>query len=114
MRPKALYGLLQPREVKQLLLSSSMTDTQQAAVMTPRAGDVQLIASSFTEVTVENQTDRIAAYVVVVVPKVAVKLATVPWGAVVRDVGMALDDSGILERVKQLFGAVQALRSRPR
>jgi hypothetical protein len=49
-------------------------------------------------VVVVNNTDRAVVYMLVVVPSVYVKAATVPWRQVLNDVGYAIEQSGLLER----------------
>ena len=81
-----------------------LRDFEQPVVITPNAGDVLLQDVSLTHATVVNQTDRIVAYAFTVAPRLLVKAATVPWSRVVRDLGQAVKNSGLLERFSRLLG----------
>ena len=80
-----------------------MTDREQPILFTPKSGDVLFTRATFDTVEVTNHTDRVAAYIVTVVPKAVVKLAAVPWGQVLRDVGAAVEQGGMLGLVQKLF-----------
>ncbi len=82
-----------------------MTEREQPILFTPKAGDVLFSAATLDQVEITNHTDRVAAYVVTVVPKSLVKIATVPWGRVLKDVGAAVKESGVLDQVLSLFGS---------
>jgi hypothetical protein len=81
-----------------------MTEREQPILFTPNMGDVVFTNATLDAVEVSNHTDRMAAYVITVVPRSVVKLASVPWGRVARDVGAAVKQSGVLGTVLKLFG----------
>jgi hypothetical protein len=77
---------------------------EQPVALTPNAGDILLRDATLDRVTVVNQTDRVVAYLLAIVPRVLVKAATVPWKRVAADLGTAVRNSGVLDRFAQLFG----------
>lgn len=97
-------GLLDPGQSIVIPIDPPLRDFEQPVVITPNAGDVLLQDASLTHATVANQTDRIVAYAFTVAPRLLVKAATVPWGRVVRDLGQAVKNSGLLERFSRLIG----------
>ncbi len=81
-----------------------MTDREQPLLVTPHAGDVTFTNATLVTVDVTNHTDRIAAYVITVVPRSVVKVVSLPWAKIARDVGEAVQQSGVLGAVQRLFG----------
>lgn len=111
-RRRPIAGLLQPGEVRSIALEPPLGDAEQAVLLTPNVGDVVLQPGSVDHVVVANQTGRIAAYLVTTAPRALVKLAAVPWAQVFGDVGEAVAESGVVERVRQLFAGVRAVTGR--
>lgn len=81
-----------------------MQPGEQAVAVTPNAGDILLRDAYPERVTIENQTDRVVAYFLTIVPSVYVQVATIPWGRVLSDVGYAVRKSGVLQRLGRLLG----------
>ncbi len=71
--------------------------------MTPHAGDILLRDALPDRVTVENQTDRVVAYFLTVVPSTYVQAAMIPWKRVFSDVSYAVRKSGVFQRLGQLL-----------
>lgn len=80
-----------------------MGPNEQPVALTPNAGDIILLDAQADRVTVQNQTDRVVAYMMSVVPSVLVKAATVPWKRIAADLGHAVRESGILDRFARLL-----------
>lgn len=100
-RPVA--GLLEPGQALVLVIEPPMQANEQPVVLTPNAGDIILLDAQTDRVTVKNQTDRVVAYMVSVVPSVLVKAASVPWKRIVSDLGTAVRESGVLDRFARMF-----------
>jgi len=81
-----------------------MRPGEQAIAVTPNAGDILLRDASPEFVTVTNQSDRVVAYFLTIVPSTYVQAAMIPWGRVLTDVGYAVRKSGVLQRLGQFFG----------
>ena len=101
-RPRA--GLLDPGVSIRIAIDPPLQDNEQPVVATPNAGDVLITEASTTHAIVSNQTDRIVAYMFAIAPKVLVQAASVPWKRVARDLGTAIERSGILDRFARLLG----------
>lgn len=80
-----------------------MGPNEQPVALTPNAGDIILLDACPDRVTVHNQTDRVVAYMMSVVPSVLVKAATVPWKRIASDLGHAVRESGLLDRFRALL-----------
>ena len=80
-----------------------MGPNEQPIAVTPNAGDIILLDAQPDCVTVQNQTDRVVAYMMSVVPTVLVKAATVPWKRIASDLGTAVKKSGLLDRFARLL-----------
>ncbi len=96
-------GLLGPGEAIVLVIDPPMGPNEQPVALTPNAGDIILLDAQPDRVTVHNQTDRVVAYLMSVVPRTLVKAATVPWKRIVTDLGTAVRKSGLLDRFAQLL-----------
>jgi hypothetical protein len=94
---------LGPQQVVTLTVDPPFSPREQPVLFTPKAGDVLITAATENSVTVANQTDRIAAFMVAIVPRLAVQVATMPWRRVVRDLGTAVQESGVLDQIKRAF-----------
>jgi hypothetical protein len=98
-----MAGLLGPGQAIALAIDPPMQPNEQAVALTPNAGDILLIDPALNRVTVQNQTDRVVAYMVTIAPAILVKAAAVPWRRVAGDLGHALQESGLLDRFKRLL-----------
>jgi len=96
-------GLLGPHQVVTLTINPPLGDHEQPVLVTPKAGDVLIQEAGLDSVIIANQTDRSAAFVVTAAPRVLVRAAAVPWGQVFRDLGAAVQESGVLDQLKGLF-----------
>lgn len=96
-------GLLGPGEAIVLVIEPPMGPNEQPVAITPNAGDIILLDAQPDRVTVHNQTDRVVAYMMSVVPSMLVKAATVPWKRIASDLGTAVRKSGLLDRFAQLL-----------
>lgn len=86
-----------------LAIDPPLAPHEQPIALTPNAGDLILLDARLDRVTVQNETDRIVAYLVTVVPRALVKAATMPWKQLVIDLGKAVHESGMLERFARLL-----------
>ena len=100
-RPVA--GLLEPGQTIVHTLDPPLAVNEQPIALTPNAGDIMLIDPALDRVTIQNQTDRVVAYMVTVVPSLVVKAAMVPWRRVATDLGHAVRESGLLDQFKRLL-----------
>ncbi|MDB4955847.1 MAG: hypothetical protein JWO36_3416 [Myxococcales bacterium] len=96
-------GLLRPGEALVLVIEPPMGPNEQPVALTPNAGDIILLDAQPGRVTVHNQTDRVVAYMMSVVPSMLVKAATVPWRRIASDLGHAVRESGLLDRFARLL-----------
>jgi len=96
-------GLLGPRQVVTLTIDPPLADHEQPVLITPKAGDVLIQEAGVDYVVIANQTDRISAFGLTVLPRVVVRAAAVPWGQVARDLGNAVKESGVIDQLKQFF-----------
>jgi len=96
-------GILAPHQEFTVVLDPPMKPNEQPVAITPQPGDILLRDVVPESVTVVNQTDRIVAYFLTVVPTIYVQAAKVPWGRVLTDVGYAIRNSGLLEQINNLF-----------
>lgn len=101
-RPSA--GLLDPGLSIRIAIDPPLADNEQPVVLTPSAGDVLITEASTTHAIVTNQTDRIAAYMFTIAPRLLIQAAAVPWKRVARDLGTAIERSGLLDRFARLLG----------
>ena len=102
-RRRPAMGLLEPGGSIVLVIDPPLQPHEQPVAMTPNAGDILLRDATLDRVTIVNQTDRVVAYMMTVVPRLLVKAATVPWKRVVTDLGTALQKSGMLDRFARLL-----------
>jgi hypothetical protein len=96
-------GILAPHQEFTVVLDPPMKPNEQPIVITPQPGDILLRNVVPESATVVNQTDRIVAYFLTVIPTIYVQAAKVPWMRVIADVGYAVRNSGLLEQIGQLF-----------
>lgn len=96
-------GLLGPRQTVTLTIDPPLSDTEQPVLITPKAGDVLIQSAQVDQVIVANQTDRIAAFGVTIVPRLLVQAAVIPWKRVVRDLGAAVKESGVIDQLRGLL-----------
>lgn len=85
------------------MIDPPMRSGEQPVALTPNAGDILLLDASLDRVAVQNQTDRVVAYLVLVAPSTLVKAATVPWKRIASDIGQAVRESGVLQRLARLL-----------
>lgn len=102
-RRRPIAGLLEPGQAIALMIDPPLRPNEQPVALTPNAGDILLRDASAERVTVVNQTDRVVAYLLTVVPSVVVKAAMVPWRRVIADLGQAVKNSGVLDRFAALL-----------
>ena len=100
---RPIAGLLEPGQAIVLVIDPPMTVHEQPVVMTPNGGDILLLDAELDRVTIQNQTDRVVAYLMTVVPRVLVKAATVPWKRIAADLGHAVRESGVLDRFARML-----------
>lgn len=86
-----------------LTIHPPLAEHEQPVLITPKAGDVLIQEAGLDFVTVANQTDRISAFGLTVVPRVLVQAAAIPWGRVMRDLGSAVKESGVMDQLKQFL-----------
>jgi hypothetical protein len=99
-----MAGFLQPGGSIVLVIEPPLRSHEQPVALTPNAGDVLLLNATLDHVTIVNQSnERVVAYLVTIVPRLFVKAATVPWKRVAADLGTAVRNSGVLDRLAQLF-----------
>jgi hypothetical protein len=101
-RPAA--GLLQPRQRLAVVISPPLQPHEQPVVLTPNAGDIALINAADHQVLIHNQTDRIVGYVVAIVPRAVVQIATLPWRKIASDIGQAFRENAVLQRLLRKRG----------
>lgn len=73
--------------------------------LTPNGGDILLRAAEHDQVTIENQTDRVVAYMMTAVPRALVTAATMPWKRIMGDLGHAMRENGLRDWFRALRGA---------
>jgi hypothetical protein len=98
-----MAGLLQPGEAVVLVLEPPLGPNELPVALTPNGGDILLRDAEHDRVTIQNQTDRVVAYMVTAVPRVLVTAATVPWKRIANDLGRAVRASGLLDRFAALL-----------
>jgi hypothetical protein len=98
-----MAGLLEPGQAIVLVIDPPMTAHEQPIAVTPNGGDILLLDAELDRVTIRNQTDRVVAYMMTVVPRVLVKAAMVPWKRVAADLSQAVRKSGVLDRFARLL-----------
>lgn len=86
-----------------LTVDPPLAEGEQPVLITPKAGDVLMTDVQVGHITVANQTDRIAAFGITIVPRVLVRAATLPWKQVARDLRDAVQESGVLDQLRRLF-----------
>jgi len=91
-------GLIGPRQSVVLAIDPPLRPNEQPVAVSPNAGDIMMRDVTTSTVTISNETDRVVAYLMTVVPRFFVKAAMVPWRRVAADLGQALKNSGVLER----------------
>lgn len=96
-------GILGPREEFVLAIDPPFGPGEQPVAFTPHAGDITIRSQGAEAVVVVNNTDRAVVYGLIVAPSVYVKAAMVPWKKVLTDVGYAVQQSGLLDRLGELF-----------
>lgn len=100
-RPVA--GLLEPGGAIVLVIDPPLGPNEQPVAITPNPGDIILLDPALDRVTIQNQTDRVVAYMMTIVPSLVVKAATVPWRRVAEDLEHALRQGGLLDQFKRLL-----------
>ncbi len=86
-----------------LAIDPPLKSNEQVVTLTPNAGDIMLLDPALDRVTIQNQTDRVVAYMVTIVPSILAKAATVPWRRVAADLGHAVRQSGLLDQFARLL-----------
>lgn len=102
-RRRPVAGLLEPRQVLRIAIDPPLRPHEQPVAVTPNAGDIILLDATQEQVSIRNETDRVVAYLVAIVPRAFVKAATVPWKRIASDLGTAVRESGVLARFARLL-----------
>ena len=109
MRTPAL-GLVPPGGEVTVVIEKAITETESPIVLTRQPGMLEIRAVYPNSVVIGNRTGLPIPYVLVVVPKIALKLAMVPWQRVAEVLGSPTGRSLIMERITQaLFNAGRQL-----
>lgn len=98
-----VFGLVPPAARIVVPVDRPIADNETAIVITHQAGAIEVGAVLPDSVEVVNRTLYPMPYVLLIAPRVLVKLAAIPWARVIEALSSATGRSAILERLTQLL-----------
>jgi hypothetical protein len=102
MRTPAL-GVVPPTGTVTVVIEKAITESEAPIVLTRQPQTLMIRAVHPHSVEVVNMTAMPVPYMLVVVPRFALRLASVPWARVAEALSSPAGRSAILEKLTQLF-----------
>lgn len=105
---KPALGLLLPRHTAKIEVELTIKETEAPVIICRHVGDVRVVEVKPESFTIENTTDRITPYVVIIVPKMLVQLSTMPWRAALKLVRIAYQSGSLNEKISEFFAGLRS------